>query len=118
MDKMYQTGDYGRMVNGVLLYEGRTDSQIKVRGHRVDLTEVEAAIQKLSDSGIDKLAVLCYKPGETEQVRFVSRSFHISQERMPTKHYVSFSKMSFCPILLQPCHSNFSAFTHISSLEN
>lgn len=71
MDKMYQTGDYGRIVNGVLLYEGRTDSQIKVRGHRVDLTEVETAVQKLSDSGVDKLAVLCYKPGETEQVRFV-----------------------------------------------
>lgn len=68
MDRMYQTGDYGKIVNGVLLYEGRTDSQIKVRGHRVDLTEVEAAIHKLSNLGIDKLAVLCYKPGETEQV--------------------------------------------------
>ncbi|XP_050436014.1 uncharacterized protein LOC126842859 isoform X2 [Adelges cooleyi] len=68
MDRMYQTGDYGKIVNGVLLYEGRTDSQIKVRGHRVDLTEVEAAIHKLPDSGIDKLAVLCYKPDEAEQI--------------------------------------------------
>lgn len=68
MERMYQTGDYGKIVNGVLLYEGRTDSQIKVRGHRVDLTEVEAAIHKLPNSGIDKMAVLCYKPGETEQV--------------------------------------------------
>lgn len=70
MERMYRTGDYGKIVNGVLLYEGRTDSQIKVRGHRVDLTEVETAIHKLSDLGIDKLAVLCYKPGETEQVYF------------------------------------------------
>lgn len=69
MERMYKTGDYGKIVNGVLLYEGRTDSQIKVRGHRVDLTEVEAAIHKLPNSGIDKLAVLCYKPGEIEQVR-------------------------------------------------
>lgn len=68
MGTMYKTGDYGKIVNGVLLYEGRTDSQIKVRGHRVDLTEVEAAIQKLPNSGIDKLTVLCYNPGETEQV--------------------------------------------------
>ncbi|XP_050536385.1 gramicidin S synthase 2 isoform X2 [Daktulosphaira vitifoliae] len=67
MDKMYQTGDFGKIVNGVLLYEGRTDSQIKVRGHRVDLMEVESAIHKLPNSDIDKLAVLCYKPGETEQ---------------------------------------------------
>lgn len=68
MERMYKTGDYGKIVNGVLLYEGRTDSQIKVRGHRVDLTEVEAAIQKLPNLEIDKLTVLCYKPGETEQV--------------------------------------------------
>lgn len=68
MDRMYQTGDYGKIVNGVLLYEGRTDSQIKVRGHRVDLTEIEEAIHKLPDSGIDKSIVLCYKPGDTEQV--------------------------------------------------
>ncbi|KAL5233037.1 hypothetical protein ACI65C_000447 [Semiaphis heraclei] len=67
MDRMYQTGDYGKVENGVLLYEGRTDSQIKVRGHRVDLTEVETAIHQLQNAGIDKLAVLCYKPGETEQ---------------------------------------------------
>jgi len=71
MDRMYQTGDYGKVVNGVLLYEGRTDSQIKVRGHRVDLTEVETAIHQLQDAGIDKLAVLCYKPGETEQVQLI-----------------------------------------------
>ncbi|XP_026808972.1 uncharacterized protein LOC113551127 [Rhopalosiphum maidis] len=67
MERMYQTGDYGKVVNGVLLYEGRTDSQIKVRGHRVDLNEVETAIHQLQDSGIDKLTVQCYKPGETEQ---------------------------------------------------
>lgn len=69
MERMYRTGDYGKIVNGVLLYEGRTDSQIKVRGHRVDLTEVETAIHKLpADLKIDKSVVLCYKPGEIEQV--------------------------------------------------
>ncbi|XP_025206776.1 uncharacterized protein LOC112602747 [Melanaphis sacchari] len=67
MERMYQTGDYGKLVNGVILYEGRTDSQIKVRGHRVDLNEVETAIHQLQNSGIDKLTVQCYKPGETEQ---------------------------------------------------
>jgi len=71
MERMYQTGDYGKIVNGVLLYEGRTDSQIKVRGHRVDLNEVETAIHQLQDSGIDKLTVQCYKPGETEQVYYL-----------------------------------------------
>lgn len=82
METMYQTGDYGKIVDGVLLYEGRTDSQIKVRGHRVDLTEVEAAIHRLPNSGIDKLAVLCYKPGETEQVYI----FNIDIERNITRN--------------------------------
>lgn len=27
-----------------MLYEGRTDSQVKIRGHRVDLSEVEKAV--------------------------------------------------------------------------
>lgn len=50
----------------IIYYEGRTDSQIKVRGHRVDLSEVEAAISKIKQ--IHKIAVLTYKPGEIEQV--------------------------------------------------
>ena len=49
----------------VILYEGRVDSQIKVRGHRVDLTEVEKAVSKAP--GVDEVVVLCYKPGELSQ---------------------------------------------------
>lgn len=50
----------------IIYFEGRTDSQIKVRGHRVDLSEVEAALAKIPQ--IHKIAVLTYKPGEIEQV--------------------------------------------------
>lgn len=35
-----------------MVFEGRTDSQIKIRGHRVDLTEVEKAVVTID--GIDK----------------------------------------------------------------
>lgn len=65
-EMMYRTGDYGRVVNDQLYYEGRADSQIKVRGHRIDLTEINAVLQQL-DQGI-KGVVLCYKPGQPEQV--------------------------------------------------
>ena len=64
---MYRTGDYGRIVNGLLYYEGRADSQIKVRGHRIDLTEINAVLNQLDQ--VSKGVVLCYKPGEAEQVR-------------------------------------------------
>lgn len=64
--KIYRTGDYARISKGVVVYEGRVDSQIKVRGHRVDLTEVEKAVSRAP--GVDKVVVLCYKPGELSQV--------------------------------------------------
>lgn len=64
--RLYRTGDFARLVKGSLVYEGRTDSQVKVRGHRVDLSEVERAVAAVP--GIDKSVVLCYEPGGTEQV--------------------------------------------------
>ena len=62
---LYRTGDYVRVENGLLYYEGRCDSQIKVRGHRVDLSEIEKTVK--SFEVIDKAVVLCYKPNEPAQ---------------------------------------------------
>lgn len=50
---------------GAIQYEGRTDSQIKIRGHRVDLTEVERHVFGLQ--AVDKGMVLCYHAGEIDQ---------------------------------------------------
>ncbi|KAH0555055.1 hypothetical protein KQX54_014982 [Cotesia glomerata] len=62
---IYRTGDFAKIVKGIVIYEGRTDSQIKVRGHRVDLSEVERSVESLPS--VDKAVVLCYKPGDLAQ---------------------------------------------------
>lgn len=63
--KIYKTGDFASLYKGVIYYEGRTDSQIKIRGHRVDLTEIEKNLTALDY--VEKGVVLCYRAGEIDQ---------------------------------------------------
>jgi len=48
-EKMYHTGDLAKVVNGEIAYLGRNDSQVKLNGIRVDLTEIEAALLEHPD---------------------------------------------------------------------
>lgn len=49
-DRLYRTGDLGRLgPDGFLYFLGRADTQIKTRGYRVELGEIEAALAELHD---------------------------------------------------------------------
>jgi amino acid adenylation domain-containing protein len=55
--RLYRTGDRVRLGHdGVLHYLGRADFQVKVRGHRVELGEIEAAL--LRDPAVRAAAVV------------------------------------------------------------
>jgi len=70
--RWYKTGDrVRRLQDGSLEYLGRIDEQLKLRGHRVEPAEVEAAL--LRESGVDAATVVPVKTGaDTLLVAYVA----------------------------------------------
>lgn len=60
--RLYRTGDLGRrFADGWIRFAGRTDSQVKVRGHRIELAEVQTALQSVA--GVREAAVFVLDAG-------------------------------------------------------
>lgn len=56
-ERLYRTGDLGRYLpDGSIEFLGREDSQVKIRGHRIELAEIEAAL--LSFPAVARAAVI------------------------------------------------------------
>lgn len=70
--RLYQTGDRVRWrENGVLEFLGRQDHQVKIRGHRIESGDIEAALHRCE--GIREAAVLVkLQNGEKLLAAFVS----------------------------------------------
>ncbi|WP_420126423.1 amino acid adenylation domain-containing protein [Longimicrobium sp.] len=69
-DRLYRTGDLGRYrLDGQVEPVGRADQQVKVRGFRVELGEVESALA--SHPSIREAAVLARETGEAGDRRLV-----------------------------------------------
>mmetsp|Transcript_42645 Transcript_42645/g.91469 ORF Transcript_42645/g.91469 Transcript_42645/m.91469 type:complete len:924 (-) Transcript_42645:216-2987(-) len=57
--RWYRTGDGGRIVDGELEVMGRFDNQVKIRGMRVELGDIEAGVVKASCGLLSACAVVC-----------------------------------------------------------
>jgi non-ribosomal peptide synthetase-like protein len=58
--RLYASGDLGAWVNNEIQFLGRADDQVKLRGFRVELSEIESVLMECS--GI-QIAVVAIKPG-------------------------------------------------------
>lgn len=71
--KLYRTGDLGKLLtNGEIQCVGRIDHQVKLRGHRIELEEIEANVLKLE--GIKQCVVIAREdvPGDKRLIGYVT----------------------------------------------
>lgn len=84
--KVYRTGDMGRYLSdGDLEYLGRTDNQIKIRGHRIELEEIEAYLNRFT--GVNQSVVIAIETTETDKVL---EAFYVCDNYIDTKDIISY----------------------------
>ncbi len=87
--RMYRTGDLVRAgADGVLEYLGRLDGQIKIRGYRVELGEIESALLRHPDVGRTAVTVHREPSGETHLVAYTvpAAGIDLLDERLLRAH--------------------------------
>jgi acyl carrier protein len=106
--RVYLTGDLGRMLpDGCLCHLGRKDFQVKVRGHRIEVAEIEAALLRLDTI---KEAIVVGRANQTGDKRLVGYVVSVGEPR-PTVTTLRHALTKQLPDYMIP-----SAFVMLESL--
>jgi amino acid adenylation domain-containing protein len=71
-ERLYRTGDLGRYLpDGNLEFNGRVDHQVKVRGQRVELGEIETVLRQQPEVKEAVLVETHYAPGDQRLIAYV-----------------------------------------------
>ncbi|ASU33874.1 non-ribosomal peptide synthetase [Mucilaginibacter xinganensis] len=105
--RIYRTGDLARyMPDGNIDYLGRRDTQVKIRGNRVELGEIEVLINQLNDI---QQAIVVAREDVIGQKRLVA--YMVSKTGKPDTDYVRKSIEQSLPDFMHP-----SAYVWLSEL--
>lgn len=97
--RTFLTGDLGQMgPDGMLVYMGRKDNQVNIRGFRVDLTEIEANIRNLH---VCKDVAVLTRQSEREELRIVAYVVPV-QDLMPSARVLRSNLSSLMPSYMLP----------------
>lgn len=81
--RVFRTGDIGRRLSDATLeYLGRTDNQVKIRGHRIELEEIETHLNQFK--GVKQSIVFPIERSETNKIlgTFYTSDINISEKDM------------------------------------
>ena len=88
--QVYLTGDRGRLLpNGEIEYIGRMDSQVKIRGVRIELNEIEIVLQSIDMINQSKVIAI---ENETGKYRLVVLDENVEKKGNNSKHIRSIIK--------------------------
>lgn len=95
----YRTGDFGYWLpDGNIRFQGRKDAQVKIRGHRVELMEIENVI--LNHPEIKEAAAVLHSPPDGDQELY---AFVVAQDGCPMDEAKVYGQCSkFLPHYAEP----------------
>ena len=100
--RMYRTGDLAQVsAGGDLLYRGRIDDQVKVRGTRIQLAEVDAALYAYP--GVSAASAAVHRRGEENVlVGYVVADHPVSPHEL-RRHVASLLPEAMVPVTMVQC---------------